>query len=92
MNIGELPWPEPVGAAMRVRHMQRELHYWAVSEADRRLMMCSTSFITRISSRLRGHGCGVTGALGPPESTGSARPLSPRMVTSWSFWGRCGSS
>ena len=31
VNTGELSWPDPVGAAMRVRQMQTKLHHWAVS-------------------------------------------------------------
>jgi hypothetical protein len=82
MNISELPWPDPVGAAMRVRHMQRKLHHWAVSEPDRRFddvfnLVHHPDFLTVAWDE-----CGATGALGPPVWTGSARPLSPRMVVS----------
>lgn len=36
MNIGESTWPDPSGAAVRVRKMQRKLHQWAVEDPDRR--------------------------------------------------------
>src|SRR5665647_1481236 len=36
MNIGESLWPDPVGAARRVRQMQRKLHHWAVGDPGRR--------------------------------------------------------
>ena len=36
MNIGESLWPDPVGAARRVRQMQCKLHQWAVGDPDRR--------------------------------------------------------
>ena len=60
MNIGELSWPDPVGAAMRVRHMQRKLHHWAVSDADRRFddvfnHMHHPDFLTVEWERVRGN-------------------------------------
>ena len=36
MNIGESLWPDPVGAARRVRQMQCKLHQWAVGDPGRR--------------------------------------------------------
>ena len=36
MNIGEQSWPDPAGAAWRVRQMQRKLHHWAVDDGGRR--------------------------------------------------------
>ena len=36
MNIGEPVWPDPAGAAVRVRQMQRKLPQWAVEDPDRR--------------------------------------------------------
>jgi len=36
MNIGEQPWPDPAGAAWRVRQMQCKLHHWAVEDCGRR--------------------------------------------------------
>src|SRR5512132_2688130 len=60
MNTGELPWPDPVGAAMRVRHMQRKLHHWAVSDADRRFddvfnLVHHPDFLTVAWERVRGN-------------------------------------
>ena len=36
MNIGEQSWPDPAGAAWRVRQMQCKLHHWAVGDSGRR--------------------------------------------------------
>lgn len=36
VNIGEQSWPDPEGAAWRVRQLQCKLHHWAVSDPDRR--------------------------------------------------------
>ncbi len=36
MNIGEQSWPDPAGAAWRVRQMQCKLHHWAVTDSGRR--------------------------------------------------------
>jgi RNA-directed DNA polymerase len=60
MNTGELPWPDPVGAAMRVRDMQRKLHHWAVSEPDRRFddvfnLVHHPDFLTVAWERVRGN-------------------------------------
>jgi len=36
MNVGEQPWPDPAGAAWRVRQMQCKLHHWAADDCGRR--------------------------------------------------------
>ena len=92
MNIGELSWPDPVGAAWRVRHMQRKLHHWAVSDPDRRFddvfnLVHHPDFLTVAWERVRGN----KGAR-----TAGVDRVSPASIAedgeSWSFWGRCGSS
>lgn len=60
MNIGEQPWPDPFGAAGRVRQMQRKLHHWAVSEPDRRFdnvfnLVAHPDFLTVAWERVRGN-------------------------------------
>ena len=72
MNTGEPRWPDPVGAAMRVRHMQRKLHHWAASEPDRRFddvfnLLHHPDFLA-----VRGNGYGVIGALGPRSGPGES--------------------
>lgn len=92
MNTGELIWPSPEGAAVRVRAMQTKLHHWAVKDSDRLFDDVLTSSATRISSPLRGAGSGGTRVHAPPVLTGVSRRLSPRAPRLWSFWGRYGSS
>ena len=36
MNVGEQPWPDPAGAAWRLRQMQCKLHHWAADDCGRR--------------------------------------------------------
>ena len=60
MNIGEPPWPDPVGAARRVRDMQCKLHHWAVSDPDRRFddvfnLVHHPDFLTVAWNRVRGN-------------------------------------
>ena len=60
MNIGEQPWPDPLGAAGRVRQMQRKLHHWAVSDPDRRFddvfnLVAHPDFLTMAWERVRGN-------------------------------------
>ena len=56
MNIGEPSWPDPAGRPGGYGRCRRKLHHWAVGDPAVGLMMCSTSFITRTSSLLRGIG------------------------------------
>ena len=60
MNIGEPLWPDPVGAARRVRDMQCKLHHWAVSDPDRRFddvfnLVHHPDFLTVAWNRVRGN-------------------------------------
>ena len=60
MNIGEQPWPDPFGAAGRVRQMQRKLHHWAVDDPDRRFddvfnLVAHPDFLTVAWERVRGN-------------------------------------
>jgi len=60
MNIGEQPWPSSAGAAWRVRHMQRKLHHWAVSDPGRRFddvfnLVYHPDFLTIAWERVRGN-------------------------------------
>jgi len=60
VNIGDQPWPDPVGAARRVRDMQVKLHHWAVSDADRRFddvfnLVAHPDFLTVAWARVRGN-------------------------------------
>lgn len=60
MNIGEQPWPSTAAAAWRVRHMQRKLHHWAVSDPGRRFddvfnLVYHPDFLTIAWERVRGN-------------------------------------
>jgi RNA-directed DNA polymerase len=60
VNIGEQAWPDPFGAARRVRQMQRKLHHWAVSDPDRRFddvfnLVAHPDFLTMAWERVRGN-------------------------------------
>src|SRR5664279_5541696 len=68
MNIGEPPWPDPVGAAIRVRDMQRKLHHWAVSDPDRRFddvfnLVHHPDFLLVAWNRVRGNKGGRTAGV-----------------------------
>jgi len=98
VNIGDQPWPDPVGAARRVRDMQVKLHHWAVSDADRRFddvfnLVAHPDFLVVAWARVRGNKGARTAGVDrvSPGWTGSARAPSPKMIGSRSFWGRCGS-
>jgi len=60
VNIGDQPWPDPVGAARRVRDMQIKLHHWAVSDPGRRFddvfnLVHHPDFLTVAWNRVRGN-------------------------------------
>ena len=60
MNIGERSWPDPAGAAWRVRQMQRKLHHWAVNDPGRRFddvfnLVHHPDFLTIAWERVRGN-------------------------------------
>jgi len=60
MNIGEQSWPDPAGAAWRVRQMQRKLHHWAVDDGGRRFddvfnLVHHPDFLTVAWERVRGN-------------------------------------
>jgi len=60
VNIGDQSWPDPVGAARRVRDMQVKLHHWAVSDADRRFddvfnLVSHPDFLAVAWNRVRGN-------------------------------------
>jgi len=60
VNIGDQPWPDPVGAARRVRDMQIKLHHWAVSDPGRRFddvfnLVHHPDFLTVAWARVRGN-------------------------------------
>jgi RNA-directed DNA polymerase len=60
MNIGEQSWPDPAGAAWRVRQMQRKLHHWAVDDGGRRFddvfnLLHHPDFLTVAWERVRGN-------------------------------------
>ena len=68
MNMGEPPWPDPVGAAGRVRDMQCKLHQWAVSDPDRRFddvfnLVHHPDFLTVAWNRVRGNKGGRTAGV-----------------------------
>jgi len=60
MNIGESLWPDPVGAARRVRQMQCKLHQWAVGDPGRRFddvfnLVYQPDFLTVAWERVAGN-------------------------------------
>lgn len=60
MNTGELIWPAPEGAAVRVRAMQTKLHHWAVKDSGRLFddvfnLVCDPDFLTVAWGRVRGN-------------------------------------
>jgi RNA-directed DNA polymerase len=60
MNIGEQSWPDPAGAAWRVRQMQCKLHHWAVVDSGRRFddvfnLVHHPDFLTVAWDRVRGN-------------------------------------
>src|SRR3954471_19897254 len=83
MNIGEQPWPSSAGAAWRVRHMQRKLHHWAVSDPGRRFddvfnLVHHPDFLTVAWERVRGNkGARSAGVdrLAPASITGDAETV-----------------
>lgn len=70
MNIGESLWPDPVGAARRVRQMQCKLHQWAVGDPGRRFDDVFNLVYHPDFSPSRGSGWRGTRVRGPPEWTG----------------------
>jgi RNA-directed DNA polymerase len=60
VNTGELSWPDPEGAAMRVRTMQTKLHHWAVKDPDRLFddvfnLVYDPDFLTVAWGRVKGN-------------------------------------
>jgi RNA-directed DNA polymerase len=60
VNTGELIWPSPEGAAVRVRAMQTKLHHWAVKDSGRLFddvfnLVCDPDFLTVAWGRVRGN-------------------------------------
>ncbi|MBM7846984.1 group II intron reverse transcriptase/maturase [Arthrobacter roseus] len=60
MNTGELIWPDPEGAAVRVRAMQTKLHHWAVNESERLFddvfnLVYDRDFLTVAWGRVKGN-------------------------------------
>ena len=78
MNIGEPLWPDPVGAARRVRDMQCKLHHWAVSDPDRRFddvfnLVHHPDFLTVAWNRVRGNKGARTAPSCPSRRCGRGR-------------------
>ena len=68
MNIGEQSWPDPAGAAWRVRQMQRKLHHWAVDDGGRRFddvfnLVHHPDFLLVAWNRVRGNKGGRTAGV-----------------------------
>jgi RNA-directed DNA polymerase len=60
VNTGELLWPDPEGAAVRVRAMQTKLHHWAAKDSGRSFddvfnLVYDPDFLTVAWARVRGN-------------------------------------
>jgi RNA-directed DNA polymerase len=82
VNIGEQVWPDPEGAAMRVRQLQCKLHHWAISDPDRRFddvfnLVHHPDFLTVAWERVRRN----KGAR-----TAGVDRVSPAAIAETRFW------